>query len=150
MVHGCHDPDSILLIPADASIWVTIIIPPCFNQVERGGILVWHRPSGCLSVHLSVRLWTESCSALYLQQCSSDPFHICTSYQAILEGVSHVKFVSQIKNFKFWQIHWIGNFDSVFLWLGIQYDSIVWVIMRGGGGSSERRRSTSCSSLVLS
>ena len=36
--------------------------------------------------------------------------------------------------------------DRLFFWLGIQYDSIVWVIMRRRGVSSERRRS-SCSSL---
>ena len=37
------------------------------------------------------------------------------------------------------------NFDFVFFWLGIQYDSIVWVIMRWWGVSSESRHS-SCSS----
>ena len=36
-------------------------------------------------------------SALYLQQYLSDAFHICTSYQAISEGVSGVKFVSKLK-----------------------------------------------------
>ena len=35
--------------------------------------------------------------------------------------------------------------DRLFFWLGIQYDSIMWVIMRRRGVSSERRRS-SCSS----
>ena len=35
--------------------------------------------------------------------------------------------------------------DQLFFWLGIQYDSIVWIIMRRRGVSSERRRS-SCSS----
>ena len=38
--------------------------------------------------------------------------------------------------------------DRLFFWLGIQYDSIVCVIMRPRGVSSERRRS-SCSSSVL-
>ena len=38
--------------------------------------------------------------------------------------------------------------DRYFFWLGIQYDSIVWVIKRWRGVSSERRRS-SCSSLSL-
>ena len=37
--------------------------------------------------------------------------------------------------------------DRLFFWLGIQYDPIVWVIMRRRGVSSERRRS-SCSSCV--
>ena len=41
----------------------------------------------------------------------------------------------------------IQKFDFVFFWLGIQYDSMVWVIMRRRGVSSERRRS-SCSSLI--
>ena len=39
--------------------------------------------------------------------------------------------------------------DRLFFWLGIQYDPIVWVIMRRRGVSSERRRS-SCSSLIRS
>ena len=77
-------------------------------------------------------------SALYLQEYSSDPFHICTSYQATSEGVSRVMPVSKFKNLKF---------DFVFFWLGIQYDSMVWVIMRRLGVSSECRRS-SCSSLT--
>ena len=38
--------------------------------------------------------------------------------------------------------------DRLFFWLGIQYDPIVWVIMRRRGVSSERRRS-SCSSCHL-
>ena len=43
-------------------------------------------------------------SALYLQQYSSDPFHMCTSYQTTSESVSSVKFVSKFKSFKSWQI----------------------------------------------
>ena len=39
--------------------------------------------------------------------------------------------------------------DRLFFWLGIQYDSIMWVIMRPRGVSSERRRS-SYSSFVWS
>ena len=75
-------------------------------------------------------------SALYLQQYSSDPFHICTSYQASSEGVSLVMFVSKLKKLKFWQILKIHNFDSVFFWLGIQYDPTLWVIMKQWGVSS--------------
>ena len=56
-------------------------------------------------------------SALYLQQYSSDPFHICTSYQATSEGVSRVMPVSKFKNLKFWRIFLICNFDFVFFWL---------------------------------
>ena len=97
---------------------------PRFNEVERGytGITL----SVCPSVDRVV-------SALYLQEYSSDPFHIRTSYQATSEGVSRVRPVSKFKNLKFWWIFLICNFDFVFLWLGIQYDSVVWVIMRRWG-----------------
>ena len=61
-------------------------------------------------------------SALYLQQYSSDPLHICISYQATSECVSHVKLVSKFKNLQFWQIPEMCNFDFVLFWLGIQYD----------------------------
>ena len=97
---------------------------PRFNEVDRG--VYWYhlvRLSVCPSVDRIV-------SALYLQQYSSDLFHICTSYQATSEGVSHVMAVSKFKNFKFWRIFLICNFDFVIFWLGIQYDSMVWVIMR--------------------
>ena len=67
---------------------------PRFNEVERG--VYWYhlvRLSVCLSVDRIV-------SALYLQQYSSDPFHICISYQATSEGVSRVMPVSKFKNFE--------------------------------------------------
>ena len=104
-----------------------IIIPPASTKLKGGytGFTLSVRPSVDRIV-----------SALYLQWYSSDPFHICTSYQATSEGVSCVMFVSKFKNL---------NFDFVFFWLGIQYDLMVWVIMRRRGVSSERRRS-SCSS----
>ena len=57
--------------------------------------------SVCLSVCPSVDIIV---SALYLQQYSSDPFHICTSYQATSEGVSRVTFVSKCSELKFWRI----------------------------------------------
>ena len=94
--------------------------------------------SNCLSVDSIV-------SALYLQQYLSDPFHICTPYQATSEGVLRIMFVTKYQNLKIWQILLICNFDFVLLWLVIQCDSVVWVIMRRRGVSSERRRS-SCSS----
>ena len=49
-------------------------------------------------------------SALYLQQYSSDPFHICTSYQATSEGVSRVMFVSKV--FKFVTLTLMGNHEA--------------------------------------
>ena len=65
---------------------------PRFNEVERGytGITL----SVCPTVDRIV-------SALYLQEYSSDPFHIRTSYQATSEGVSRVMPVSKFKNLKF-------------------------------------------------
>ena len=61
--------------------------------------------SVCPSVRLSVCPSVDRIvSALYLQQYSSDPFHICTSYQATSEGVSNVMPVSKFKNLKFWRI----------------------------------------------
>ena len=108
---------------------------PRFNEVERG-VYWFHlvRLPVCPSVDRIV-------SAPCLQQYSLDPFHICTSYQATSEGVSRVMFVSKLKKLKFWRILWICNFDFVFFWLGIQYDSEERVIMRRQGVSSERRRS---------
>ena len=71
------------------------LLYPGFNKVERGdtGITL----SVCPSVDRIV-------SALYLQQYSSDPFHICTSNEATSEGVSRVMPVSKLKKLKFWQI----------------------------------------------
>ena len=109
------------------TIWVWLgYYTPRFNEVESG-LYRFHL------VHLSVCPSVDRIvSALYIQQYSSDPFHICTSYQATSEGVSHVMFVSKFKKLKFWWNVSICNFDFVF-WLGIQYDSIVWVIMRRRG-----------------
>ena len=74
---------------------------PTSGKLKRG-ILV----APCPSVQPSVRLWTESMSALYLQQYLPDPFHIYTSYQATSVGVSHVIcffffFFFKIKEFEF-------------------------------------------------
>ena len=98
---------------------------PCFNEVERG-VYWFHlvRLSFCPSVDRIV-------SNVGLQQYSSDPFHICTSYQATWEGVLLIMPFSKFKSLKFWRI--LCNFDFVFFWLGIQYDSMVWVIMRRRG-----------------
>ena len=66
-------------------------------------------------------------SALYLPQYSPDPFYIYTSYQATTEGVSRVKFFFKIQKFEI-----LANSLNLFS-LGIQYESIVWVIMVGRG-----------------
>ena len=77
-------------------------------------------------------------SALYLQQYLSDPFHICTSYQATCEGVSRVMFV------------WMNSLNlQLWLCLLLTWDPM-WLNSMGNhaavGVSSESRRS-SCSSL---
>ena len=71
----------------------TFLIIPRFNEVERG--VYWFHP-GCLFVWLSV---DRMVSALYLKRYSSDPFHICTSYQATSEGGLRIMFVSNIENY---------------------------------------------------
>ena len=126
---------------------MSYLYPPASTKLQRswkGLLLVSPCPSVGLSVCPSV---DRIVSALYLQQYSSDPFYICTSYQATSEGVSLVMPVSKLKNLKFWRIFCICNFDFVFFWLGIQYDSMVWVIIRRRGVSSERTRS-SCPSCL--
>ena len=71
---------------------------PRFNEAERG--VYWYH-----LVHLSVCPSVDRIvSALYLQQYSSDPFHICTSYQTTSEGVSRVMPVAKFMNLKFWRI----------------------------------------------
>ena len=102
-----------------------VMIPPASTKLKGGytGITL----SVCLSVDRIV-------SALYLQQCSSDLFHICTSYQATSEGVSRVMPISKFKNFRLlltWDPIWPNGM----------------IIMRRRGVSSERRRS-SCSSFI--
>ena len=67
------------------------------NKVE-GGILV----SPCLSVRLSV--CAQNCVHSVSSTILARSFHICTSYQATSEGVSHVKFSSKLKNLKFREI----------------------------------------------
>ena len=109
------------------SYWVNCYYTPRFNEVDRG--VYWYhlvRLSVCPSVDRIM-------STLYLQQYSSDPFYICTSYQATSEGVSPVMPVSKFKNLKFWRIFKICNFDFVIFWLGIQYNSMVWIIIRRRG-----------------
>ena len=79
----------------ELAVWFKLIFyTPRFNKVERG-VYWFHlvRLSVCPSVDRIM-------STLYLQQYSSDSFHICTSYQASWESVSRVMFVSKFKNSK--------------------------------------------------
>ena len=94
------------------------------------------RPSVCLSVRPCVRPSVDkTVSALYLPQYWSDPFHICTSYQATSEGVLRVRVIAKFQNLNFFQIFGICDFDFVFLWPGIWCESLVWVIMGRRGVS---------------
>ena len=79
-----------------------LIIPPASMKLKGGytGITFSVCPSVRPSVRLSVCLSVDRIvSALYLQQYSSDPFHICTSYRATEEGVSRVMSVPKFQNF---------------------------------------------------
>ena len=76
-----------------------------------------------------------------------------------LEGVWRVTFITKFLNLNFSQVFLIFRLSpwkkihnsayilSILFWLGIWYESIVWVIIRRWGVFSERRRS-SCSSLI--
>ena len=99
------------------------------NEVERA-VYRFHLGRHVRSV--SSTILVGSISYLHI---SSSNFRRCVA----------CKVYFKIKNF--WQILEIFNFDFVFFWLGIQYDSIEWVIMRRQGVFSERRRS-SCSSFI--
>ena len=65
-----------------------------------------------------------------------DPFHIYSSYQATSEGVLHVQFLAKFQNLDFWQYFKICSFDFVLFWLGIWFESLVWVI-KGQRGVSQ-------------
>ena len=88
-----HHVDTIFVEGGISQQWWFYCIPH-FNEVERGGILVSPCPSVCPSVRPSVCPYVDRIiSALFLQQYSLDPFHICTSYRVISKGVLCVMFV---------------------------------------------------------
>ena len=112
-----------------------IIIPP-LQQSWKGGILVSRRPSVCLSI----RLWTESCLLCNFTNTCWIHFIFAHLFKQ-LKKVCRMQ--SLYQNSKIWKKN--CNFDFVFFWLGIKYDSTVWVIMRRWGVSSEcRLRPWSC------
>ena len=79
--------------------FIILIIPPASTKLIGGytGITLSVCPSVRLSICPSV---DRIVSALYLQEYSLDPFHICTSYQATSEGVLRVMPISKFKNLK--------------------------------------------------
>ena len=127
--------------PADDAYTWFLSIAFYYAPAQRS----WRGYTGfAVSICPSVRLWTESCSLCIFHNTRRIHF-IFTHLFKQLQKVFGVYSFYKIKNLKFCQILYICNFDFVPFWLGIQYDSIVWVIMRRRGISSERRRS-SCSS----
>ena len=108
---------------------------PRFDEVERGytGITLSVCPSSRLSVRPSVRL--SVCGKNRVRSVSSTILIGSISYLHILFS-NFRRYVAcnacfKIQKFgEFWRFFLICNFDFVFFWLGIQYDSMVWVIMR--------------------
>ena len=93
----------ICTITGSGDMYAHFIIPSASTKFKRG-ILV----SPCPSVDRIV-------SALYLQQYTPDPFHICTSYQATSGGVSRIQFVSKFKN--------LWNFSKLFKFITLTLSS---------------------------
>ena len=78
-----------------------LLVPYLYAPLQRSwkGVNWYHLV--CLSVCPSV---DRIVSALYLQEYSLYPFHICTSYQATSGGVSRVMPITKLINLKFWRI----------------------------------------------
>ena len=109
----------------------TALLYPPLQRSWKGGILVSRCPSVCLSVCPSV---DRIVSALYLQQYWSDPFHICTSYQATSEGVPRIMFVSKLKIWNFGEFSKFVTLTLSFFLLVWLCLLLTWVLMRGGVG----------------
>ena len=134
----------------NAAIWIVVSIlfiavlqysnislyPPLQWSWKGGGGLYWFH-----LVRLSV------CGQNCVRSVFSTILIGSMSYSHILSSnfrrcvVCNVCF--KFNNWKFWWILLICNFDSLFFSLSIQYDSLVWVIMRQREVSSERRHSSS-------
>ena len=84
--------DGVLNFTGMKGIYLQIIISPLPPAPYTGFTL-----SICLSLFCPSVCGQNHVCYLYLQQYSSDPFYICTSYQAASESVSHVKCVSKLK-----------------------------------------------------
>ena len=111
---------------------------PRFNTV---GSWVYILISHCLSVCL----WTESCPLCIFHKTCQIHFISYTSCQATSESVSHANLskILKIRIFgKFLKFHF------VLFWLGIWYESIVWVIM-GWRGVFPEGRHCNCSTSFL-
>ena len=129
----------VLLSLMTFAMYYVIIIPPHFNEVERG--VNWFH------VRLSVN---RIVSTPYLPQYQLHPFHIYISYQATSEGVWCVKlfFLQNSKIWIFGKYFKFATLTSSCFDLGSDMNQyiVVWVIMGWRRVFSERRHS-SCSSL---
>ena len=100
-VSGSNSSSTITVTTSSSSQSISFLLYPPLQRSWKGGILVSPcpsvRPSVCPSVDRNV-------ISLYLQQYSSDPFYICTSYQATSEGVSPVMLILTLKKTKFSRI----------------------------------------------
>ena len=93
----------------------------------KGGVYWFHvvRPSVCSSI----RLWTEWCLLCNFHNTSRIHF-IFTHLIKQLQKVCHVlSFFAKFQQLNFWKKFQICIFEFVLVWLGIWYESIVWVIM---------------------
>ena len=104
--------------------YLTPLYPP-LQRSWKGGILV----SPCPSVRPSVRL--SVCGQNRVRSVSSTILIGSISYLHILLS-NFRRCVACNARFNIQKFE-ICNFDFVFFWLGIQYDSMVWVIMRRRG-----------------
>ena len=111
---------------------------PRIKEVERG--IYWFNVV-CPSVCLSIRLWTvcifNNTFRIHFVFTNLN-FRRCVTYKVFVFWV----FFSKFQNFNFWQIFQICHFDFVMFWLGIQYESIVRVIVGWWGVFSECRHSS--------
>ena len=111
-------------------VMMVIIISPASTKLKGG--YTGFTLSVCPSVRLSVCGQNRVIGSILCLHILSSNFRRC-----ILCNVC-----SKFQQLKFWRILWICYFDFVFFWLGIQYDSIVWVIMKRTGGILRTRHSS--------
>ena len=115
---------------------------------------LWPWPISSRSFDLDFENRVRSVTLSVLDRLFHYHYYFTTIISLPLEGVSRVKFITKFWNFNFSLIFRLSPWKkiynsayilSIFFWLGIWYESIVWVIMGRWGVFSERRRS-SCSS----
>ena len=134
-------------VMVSSSCLILCYYTPRFNEVKKW--VYWFHLAVRLSVLLSIcgQNRVRSVSSTILVRSISYLHILWSNFKRCITCKVCVN-IQKLKKLKFWQIISICNFDFVFFWLGIQYDSIVWVMIKQWGVSSEHRRS-SCSSCFL-